>query len=99
MGKPCVSFEIDGAPEVVVPGETGYLVAPGDSAGLAAATCKLLAEPELCERMGAAGRRLVDPAFRAETMVQEIAAIYEMLMQRHSLRLAHFNRLPLREAS
>jgi glycosyltransferase involved in cell wall biosynthesis len=25
-GKPCVSFDIDGAPEVVIDGETGYLV-------------------------------------------------------------------------
>src|SRR6266404_3758616 len=30
MGKPCVSFDLDGAPEVVIPGETGFLVRPGD---------------------------------------------------------------------
>src|SRR5947209_3322570 len=76
MGKPCVSFDIDGAPEVVIDGETGYLVRPGDAAELAAAISRLLAAPQLCAKMGEAGRRLVDPAFRAETMVQQIAAVY-----------------------
>jgi len=92
MGKPCVSFDIDGAPEVVIPDETGYLVKPGDSAGLADALAKLLDDPELRRRMGEAGRRRVDPAFRAETMVREIAAVYHMLLERHADRLSRFDR-------
>lgn len=44
MGKPCVSYDLDGAPEVVIPGETGYLVRPGDAAGLADAVTRLLAD-------------------------------------------------------
>jgi glycosyltransferase involved in cell wall biosynthesis len=98
MGKPCVSYEIDGAPEVVIPDETGYLVRPGDNAGLAEAVSRLLADPDLRVRMGEAGRRRVDPAFRAETMVQEIATVYECLAERHSQRLTQFDRLRLREA-
>jgi glycosyltransferase involved in cell wall biosynthesis len=80
MGRPCVSFALDGAPEVVLDGETGYLAEPGDSAGLAEAIARLLSDPGLRARMGAAGRRLVDPAFRAETMVREIAALYDELL-------------------
>jgi glycosyltransferase involved in cell wall biosynthesis len=80
MGRPCVAFELDGAPEVVVPGRTGYLVRPGDAAGLAAAINRLLDDPQLRERMGAEGRRLVDPAFREETMVAQIADVYERLL-------------------
>src|SRR5204862_521564 len=80
MGKPCVSFDIDGAPEVVIPEETGYLVRPGDAAGLADSLARLLADPALRQRMGQAGRRRVDPAFRTETMVEKIAAIYEKLL-------------------
>lgn len=80
MGKPCVSLALDGAPEVVVDGETGLLVEPGDPAALAGAISRLLDDPQLRERMGAAGRRLVDPAFRAETMVEGIAAVYERLL-------------------
>ena len=92
MGKPCVSFDIDGAPEVVVAGETGYIVRPGDTIELSNAVSRLLADPQLRARMGEAGRRLVDPAFRAETMVKEISAVYEMLINRHPERIARFNK-------
>jgi glycosyltransferase involved in cell wall biosynthesis len=92
MGKPCVSFDIDGAPEVVIPGETGYLVQPGDSTGLAHAVASLLDDPALRTAFGAAGRRRVDPVFRAETMVRDIAGVYEMLLDRHSQRIMNFDR-------
>ena len=92
MGKPCVSFDIDGAPEVVIPDKTGYLIQPNYSAGLADALARLLASPELRRRMGDAGRRHVDPAFRAETMVEEIADVYEKLLAQHRTRITRFNR-------
>jgi glycosyltransferase involved in cell wall biosynthesis len=91
MGKPCVSFELDGAPEVVIPDKTGYLVAPNDTAGLARAVSCLLDNPELRVAMGEAGRRHVDPAFRAETMVRQIAEVYSMLMKRYPERIARFD--------
>jgi len=90
MGKPCVSFDIDGAPEVVIPDETGYLVRPGDSDGLADAITRLLDDPALRIRMGEAGKRKVDPAFRAETMVNEISNVYKELVKKHFLRLERF---------
>lgn len=80
-GRPCVALELDGAPEVVVPGETGWLVRPGDAAGLADAVAAALADPEARRRMGEAGRRLVVPRWRTETMVAEIAALYERLLR------------------
>jgi glycosyltransferase involved in cell wall biosynthesis len=92
MGKPCVSFDIDGAPEVVIPGETGYLVRAGDAAGLADAVSRLLDDPQARALMGEAGRRRVDPAFRAETMVREIASVYRALVAKYPQRLARFNR-------
>jgi glycosyltransferase involved in cell wall biosynthesis len=92
MGKPCVSFDIDGAPEVVISDETGYIVRPNDSRGLADAISRLLIDPALRARMGEAGRRSVDPAFRAETMVKEISAVYEMLIKRHAKRIEGFNK-------
>jgi glycosyltransferase involved in cell wall biosynthesis len=88
MGKPCVAFDADGAREVVVTGETGYLVQPGDTAGFAAAVNRLLEDPQLRSRMGEAGRRRVDPVFRAETMVQHIDRVYQELLLRHANRLA-----------
>ncbi len=92
MGKPCVSFDIDGAPEVVIPEKTGYLVNPNDSAGLADAIAILINDPQLRARMGAAGRRQVDPAFRAETMVRQIAEVYEMLVERYPERIEKYDR-------
>jgi glycosyltransferase involved in cell wall biosynthesis len=90
MGRPCVAFDADGAREVVVPGETGFLIRPGDTAGIAAAVDRLLADAPLREQMGQAGRKLVDPAFRDETMVQQIAAVYESQLARHAERVARF---------
>jgi glycosyltransferase involved in cell wall biosynthesis len=96
MGKPCVSFDIDGAPEVVIPDQTGFLVQPGDEQGLADSISRLLDDPALRARMGEAGRRRVDPAFRAETMVDEISAVYQTLIGRHAERIALFNRRQVR---
>ncbi|HXI90752.1 MAG TPA: glycosyltransferase family 4 protein [Blastocatellia bacterium] len=92
MGKPCVSFDLDGAPEVVIPGETGFLVKPGDVRELADAISELLANPQLRARMGEAGRHRVDPAFRAETMVEQIASVYQLLLSRYAGRLSRFDR-------
>lgn len=94
MGKPCVSFDIDGAREVVIPGQTGCLVPPGDAEGLADAVSGLLEDPVLRARMSQACRQRVDPDFRAETMVQRIAAVYDSLLRKHAARLARFDPRP-----
>lgn len=88
MGKPCVAFDLDGAPEVVIPGRTGELVPPGDTRALAQAINRLLDDGQLRRRMGEEGRRLVDPAFRAETMVAQIAEVYERLLAQPRRRRA-----------
>lgn len=90
MGKPCVSFDTDGTPEVLISGKNGYMIKRHDSAGLAEAISKLIADPELRLGMGAAGRKHVDPMFRAETMIEEIAKVYEMLLRTHSQRIKKF---------
>ena len=92
MGKPCVSFNIDGAPEVVINDKTGYLVEPYDSVGLAEGISRILEDPELMKKMGEEGRRLVDPPFRKETMVQEISEVYQMLIKKFPERIDKFNR-------
>ncbi len=94
MGKPCVSFALDGAPEVVIPGQTGELVAPGDTSGLAGALCRLLDDPALRARLGRGGRRLVDPMYRAETMVEKIAAVYHRLLVERSDAVRRFDARP-----
>jgi glycosyltransferase involved in cell wall biosynthesis len=98
MGKPCVSFDIGGAAEVVIPGETGYIVTPGNAGELAAAVSRLLSDPPLRARMGEAGRRKVDPMFRAETMVAQIAALYTELVVQHGEQINRFDRVYAQEA-
>jgi len=82
-GKPVVSFDIDGASEVVKEGETGHLVPAEDSERLAKAIIDLLGNKERARNMGEAGKRLVDPAFRVEVMVDKIAEVYEELFLKH----------------
>lgn len=63
MGLPVVSSDLAGTPEVVLPGETGLLVLPGDTPQLAAAIIELGSDPELCGRMGSVGRQLMSESF------------------------------------
>lgn len=60
---PVVGSEVGGIPHVVDDGETGLLVPPGDPDALAAACAKLLADGDLADRMGAAGRRTAEERY------------------------------------
>ena len=91
MGKPCVSFDIDGAPEVVIDDKTGYLVKAFDSMGLADRIAYLLESNQLREEMGENGRRHVDPNFRTEKMVADISEVYQMLLQRKANEIRSFD--------
>lgn len=55
-GLPVVAHAIGGVPEAVIDGETGLLVRPDDPAALTAAFARLINDPELRRRLGAAGR-------------------------------------------
>lgn len=91
MGIPCISFDIDGAPEVVINDKTGYLVEAYDEKRLTEAISHLLENPDLRKQMGENGRRHVDPTFRTETMVEETAKVYKMLLDRYTDRIKKFD--------
>lgn len=80
-GKPIVATRVGGIPEVVVDGETGLLVPPRDPAAIAEAVTRLLLDPDLRERMGAAGLARVRAHFSAETMVANTLRAYQQLMR------------------
>ena len=91
MGKPCVSFDIDGAREVVINDYTGYLVEAFDSVGLADGVAELLEDEDLRKKFGENGRRHVDPNFRTEKMVADISEVYQMLLEHHADRINAFD--------
>ena len=84
VGKPVVTFELDGAPEVIRDGVSGYLVPAVDASAIATRTIELLRDPELRARFGEAGRAFATEHFSVERMVERISNIYlELLERRH----------------
>ncbi len=77
-GKPVVSFDVDGAREVV-DSDTGVLLRPKDVAGLALAVETLAASPELREKLGTAGRERCRDRFDHGRMVDRIERVYETI--------------------
>jgi len=82
MSKPAISFDIDGAPEVVLPGQTGLLVPLNDIQGLTEAMVKLAGDAGMRDRMGRAGRELCLRRFDHNHMVDEIESLYKKLADR-----------------
>ena len=78
-GKAVISFDIDGAREVVRDGETGLLLQPRDVPGLIDAQAKLLQDSQLRRQMGRAGRELCRNEFDSEIMVDRIEKVYSSL--------------------
>ncbi len=58
-GLPVVASQISGIPELVEDGRNGFLTPPGDATVLAGAIERLMVDPGLCRRLGAAGREKV----------------------------------------
>jgi glycosyltransferase involved in cell wall biosynthesis len=79
-GKPVVATAPGGPSETVVEGETGYLVPPSDPESTAAAVEKLLADPELRARMGAAGRKRASEVFSLPRYVKDFEGLYARLI-------------------
>lgn len=80
-GRPVVATAVGGIPEVVVHGETGLLVPPGDPVALADALHELLAHPERARALGARGRERAREKFRIESIVRQHEALYEACLR------------------
>ncbi|HOA74349.1 MAG TPA: glycosyltransferase family 4 protein [Phycisphaerae bacterium] len=80
MEVPVISFDIDGAPEVVIPGQTGMLVPLNDVDALADAMVELAADPQRRRRFGQAGRQTCLQHFDWRYMVDQLDRIYGNLL-------------------
>jgi rhamnosyl/mannosyltransferase len=83
-GIPCVSTELGtGTSYANSHGETGLVVPPGDPAALAHAINTLLADPDMRQRFGQAGRRRAAALFTSERMLDSVEQVYrDVLVER-----------------
>lgn len=79
-GLPIAATAVGGCPEVVVPGETGLLVPPGEPASLAHALGQLLADASLRTRMGAAGRQRMRDRFTFDAQARAYLDLFAELV-------------------
>lgn len=75
-GRPVVGTRIGGIPELVTPGQTGQIVEPRDTIGLANAICALLEQPSLAAQHGQNARRLVEEKYSWDILTQKYLELY-----------------------
>ncbi|WP_169974801.1 glycosyltransferase family 4 protein [Tautonia rosea] len=80
VGRPAISYDVDGAREVVLP-ETGILVPFLDRDRLASAILELAENADRRAALGAEGRRRFADQFRKETMVDQLRSLYTERLQ------------------
>jgi len=83
-GLPGIATDVGGNREVIVPGETGYLVPPRSPAAFADAVLRLRTEPAELDRLGLGSRRRVEEEFSLAVMVARYEALYQELLGRRS---------------
>ena len=83
-GKPVVATRVGSLPELIGEGREGYLVEPGDSAGMAARIVQLIADPRRAREMGRRGQQRVAEFYTADTMVKKTEMLFERLMRKGS---------------
>jgi glycosyltransferase involved in cell wall biosynthesis len=77
QGLACVSTDVGGVAELIVPETTGLLVPPDDAEALAAALLDLIRDPLRRDRIGRAGAKRVAAAFDARTGLAALTALFD----------------------
>lgn len=75
-----VATKVGGIPQMIEQEQTGLLIEPKDPEDLKSALQKLLADPELCERLGKNARAKVQKEFSIEKSLKELVKIYQQLL-------------------
>ena len=86
LGKPVIASRIGGIEDVVLDGETGFLVPAGDAHGFARAMQTLLSDPQKGAHMGKRARQLVVDEFGPEQHFDRLIALYEDVQRTRQIR-------------
>jgi hypothetical protein len=78
-GVPVIASDVGGLREVVIPGQTGFLV-PNEAEAVAAAIRKLRASADVSRAMSERARQTVAEKFSEDRMVEETLALYESVL-------------------
>jgi glycosyltransferase involved in cell wall biosynthesis len=81
-GKPVVAYDFDGADEICLQGETGFLVRTGDVRAVAQRLAELAVDPSLRQRLGQRGQAMVREQFPVERMLEQLYQLYQKLLAR-----------------
>jgi glycosyltransferase involved in cell wall biosynthesis len=80
---PVVTTPVGAISELVIPGETGYLLTPGSATELAETLRRLVSDAALRVRLGRNGRKRVEQHFRIEATAERFVTIYRTLASTH----------------
>jgi glycosyltransferase involved in cell wall biosynthesis len=84
-GKPVIAYDFDGADEVCLENETGFVVRTGDTNAAAEKLLLLAKDAALCQRLGQRGQRFVRENFSVEKMVEDQYTVYRKLAAERGL--------------
>jgi glycosyltransferase involved in cell wall biosynthesis len=79
-GTPVIGFDIGGVPDLVIPGETGFLAPAADSAALSAALATALADRDRLAAMGRMARARIEREHTLEVQAGRYRALYQSLL-------------------
>jgi glycosyltransferase involved in cell wall biosynthesis len=74
--RPVVATAVNGCPEIVLDGVTGFLAPPGDTAAWAGKVSDLLHDPAHASAMGQKGRKRAEERYTLQQMVGRLEALY-----------------------
>jgi glycosyltransferase involved in cell wall biosynthesis len=83
--KPVVAYDCDGASEICLDGQTGFLIQPGDWKNLTEKIIQLSRDSKLREQFGLRGQQFVKENFAVEKMVDSIYNLYLKLADEHKI--------------
>ena len=86
LGKPIVATNDGGTPELVLEGQTGFLVPSHDAGALTDRVLELLNNVELANHFGMEGRRRIETAFSLDAMTNAYLCLYRGLADKRGTR-------------